>query len=111
MAHAIAQTYIAVTEYRARITAFLLMLCAVMVMYYGVSIYKTISMTVALDKAHMEIAAVTSTVGTLNSTYLDLSRSVTPDKLGEYGLSQGHVSEFISRSTSIGSVALSQHTL
>ena len=105
MSHALAQTYTAVNEYRSRITVVILGLCAALALYYGVSIYMTVTKTVALDAARAQVTALSSSVNKLDGSYLDLSRTITPDKLAGYGLSQGKVSQFISRSASLPRVA------
>lgn len=109
MSHAIAQTYIAVNEYRTKITAFLLIACACMALYYGANVYAMVSRTIALDSLKVKTTELSSAVGKLDSTYLELSRGVTPDKLSAYGLMQTKVSEFISRSNTSKYVAVSTH--
>lgn len=111
MTRAIAQTYNAANDYRAHITASLLGLCAFMALLYGVNIYGTVSGTIALQKTQTQIAALSSTVGGLDSQYMSISQVTTPDSLGKYGLSQGKVSAYISSPASLGRVALSGHEL
>jgi len=57
------------------------------------------------------MASLAGTVQRLDSEYLELSSKVTPDNLKAYGFSQGQVSAYISRTSSLGSVALRGHEL
>jgi hypothetical protein len=80
-------------------------------MLYAVNIYKVISRTVALESVEKQIASLTTSVDGLDSQYLGLTSKISPDTLSDYGLSQGQVSVFISRTTSLGSVASRDHEL
>ncbi len=111
MTRAIAQTYSVANDYRAHITASILGLCAFMALLYGVNIFRTISATMAVQRAESQIATLSSVVGNLDSQYMTISRSATPESLKARGLSQGKVSAFISSPATLGSVALSGHEL
>ncbi|MEI6396806.1 MAG: hypothetical protein WCO48_01915 [Candidatus Taylorbacteria bacterium] len=111
MAKAIAQTYNIANDYRAHITATIFGLCAFLAILYGVNIYKTVFATIALENTEKQVASLSSTVGSLDTQYLSISRAATPSNLKTYGLSQGKVSAYISSPASLGSVALSGHEL
>ncbi|MEA2715519.1 MAG: hypothetical protein QOG91_547 [Candidatus Parcubacteria bacterium] len=111
MIKAISQTYRFAQEYRRQITCVLVIACAVFAYVYAVNIYRVISHTVALEKIEKEAASLSGAVGLLDSEYLDLSSKITPDNLKAYGFSEGQVSAYISRTSSLGSVALRGHEL
>lgn len=111
MTRAIAQTYSVASDYMVQITATILGLCAFMALLYGVNIYRTISATIDLQKAETQVASLSSVVGALDSKYMNISRSTTPDSLKTYGLTQGKVSAFISSPASLSRVASSGHGL
>jgi len=111
MTKALAQTYNAAYEHRLNITYAVLAACAVVTCIYAMNVYRVVSRTVALQQAETRITAVTASVDNLDAQYLELSSSVTPDSLKQYGLSEGQVSAYISRSASLGSVALGGHEL
>ncbi len=107
MTQAIVQTYTTANENRAKITGVVIALCISMAMYYGFNVYKVISKTVTMQSDQSTLSQLSSSVGTLNAQYLQLSSSITPDKFKSYGLSQGKVSQYISRgNSSMGNVAL-----
>ena len=111
MTKAIAQTYGTAREYRLQIMYAVLAVCALLVIAYAVNVYSVISHTVALQKVQAETSALTSDTEKLDSQYLGLSRTVTPDNLRKYGLQEGQVSAYISRTASLGSVAVRGHEL
>ena len=111
MTRAIAITYTATKDNMSTISAIILGLCLCMGVVYGLSIFNTISKTVSLQKAEVQVASMTSAVASLDAQYLSLSRSVTPDKLTTYGLSQGRVSTFIPRNSSMPRVAMANPNL
>ena len=106
MTQAIVGTYNIASEYRAKITSVIIALCISTALVYGFNVYRVVTNTVSIQRDQVTLSQLSSTVGTLNAQYLQLSFSVTPDKLTEYGLTQGKVSQFISRSNSAQSVAL-----
>jgi hypothetical protein len=87
-------------------TGAILILCAFLGLSYGLNLFKTISATVSLQKLDKQIASVSSTIGKLDSEYLQLSRQAAPEAMSKYGLSQGTVSVFISPSSASGRVAM-----
>ena len=105
MTKAIAQTYAVTTEYaheyRLQITYALMAACALMALVYGMNLYGVISRTVALENVNKQIAAVSGKVQTLDAQDLSLSQTVaSQEALKAHGLSQGQVSQYISRSSS-----------
>ena len=111
MTKAIAQTYETANGYRLQIVYAILAVCAVLTVAYAINVYKVVSKTVALQKVQAETATLTSDTEKLDSQYLDLSRTITPDNLKKYGLEEGQVSAYISRTASLGSVAVRGHEL
>ena len=111
MTKVLAQTYSAAHEYQRQITSVLISICAFLVILYAFNVYSVISHTVALESVQKQTAALSSSVDSLDSQYLTLSSKASPDTLKEYGFMQGQVSAFISRTTSLGSVATRAHEL
>jgi len=85
--------------------------CAILIFFYAVNVYRVISHTVALQKVTTSLTSIGSAVGDLDAHYLALSSQVTPDSLSKYGLTQTQVSEFISRTSTLGTVATIGHEL
>ncbi len=111
MTKAIAQTYSIIHEHRLRLTYSLLAGCLFMVILYAANVYAIISRTVALQKISNQTTALENSVNGLDASYLTLSSKITPDSLAAYSMSQGHVSEYISRSTSLSRIAMGGHEL
>jgi len=111
MTKAIAQTYTVAHEYRVQITTALLATCLVLVAIYGANVYMLISRTVALQQTESQINTLSSEVAKLDTQYLQISSAVTPASLKARGFEQGQASAYITRSASLGSVALSGHEL
>ncbi len=111
MTYAIAKTYSVTMQFRKEITFALLAACAFLVLIYSMNVYSVLSNSVALDRAEKEIASLSTSIQELDSKYLAISSELTPDVLGQYGLSRGKASAFITKSTSIGAVALSGNDL
>ncbi len=111
MTKAIAQTYSLVHEYRRRITLALLAGCAFLLLIYAVNVYSIISRTIALEAIQKQTATLTTAVDSLDSEYLKISGRIGPDSLKEYGFTQGQVSVFIPRNSSLGSLAARTHEL
>ena len=109
MAKAIALTYTVAKDYTNKITGTILLLCAFFAILYGINIFKTITRTVSIQRAQTEITALSSQVSALDSQYLKLSASVTPNILASYDLSHGHISHFISMSPTVDHFALTGH--
>lgn len=84
---------------------------AILVLMYGISLYSIISNTVALQQVQKQTEALATEIEVLDGEYLKLSSTITPDTLSAYGLEAGEVSFFISRSNSLGRVALGGHEL
>lgn len=111
MTRAIAHTYRIVHEYRRYITSALFAMCMFLIMSYAVNLYSLISHTIALQRINSEQMSLDSAVQALDTKYISVSRKITPDTLQEYGFKQGKVTAFISRTTSLGRVALAGHEL
>jgi len=109
MTQAIIQTYNTASINRTKITGIIIAFCLSMAIYYGFNVYTIISKTISIQRNQVVLSKLSSEVGTLNSQYLQLSTSVTPDKLKDYGLIQSHVSQYISRNAISQSVALARH--
>ena len=111
MTKTIVKTYTVASEYRKQISYIILCACLVLVAYYAYSIYSVISRTVDLQKVQTEIAIVNKNIEGLDSKYLELSSQITPDGLGTFGFHEGKVSAYISRTVSLGRVALGGNEL
>lgn len=105
MTKIIANAYDMAAERRAAAAAFLLAISAAAAVYYAYAVYGIVSRTAALEKLNSRTAAVSDAVDSLDSAYLKLSRSVTPDMLSAHGLSEGKVSAYIDKSVSTALVA------
>lgn len=110
MTTAIAITYKFAHDYRRQITCVLVIACAAFAYIYAMNIYAVVSHTVALEKVEKQTASLAGAVEKLDSQYLELSSKVTPDNLKAYGFTQGKVSTYIPRTSSLG-VALRGHEL
>ena len=111
MTKAIAHTYTTVHTYRRQITLWLMAACLVCAVIYAANVYSVISHTVALQKIETQSASIESSVRSLDGKYLELSGNITPDLLRSHGFTSGSVSAYITRSASLGSVAISGHEL
>ncbi|MFA6295313.1 MAG: hypothetical protein WC666_02725 [Candidatus Paceibacterota bacterium] len=117
MTKAIAQTYNVVNEYKMRISLIFMAVSVIMMLFYITNVYSVISHTVTIQKINAEITAIEKVVENLDAQYLGLSSKITPDSLNIYGMSQGKVSEYISktsytafgRAVNVSSVAMSAH--
>ncbi|MBU6231091.1 MAG: hypothetical protein KGI45_03880 [Patescibacteria group bacterium] len=89
-------------EHRRQIVCSLLIASSCLAAIYVLNIYSVVSKTVALQRTEKQIASLSQGVEDLDSQYLALSSKITPDSLKEYGLSQVQVSEYISRSSTLG---------
>lgn len=93
-------------EFRLRAAQVLLALSAFLAIMYAANLYSIISDTVALKQIRNQTLSLTTSVEELDSQYLSLASKITPDSLSAYGLATGEVSYFISRTASLGRVAL-----
>jgi hypothetical protein len=89
----------------------LIVVSAVLAYFYATSMYSVISNMVAIEKLQSKTAALSASVSDLDSKYLALSSRLTPDALKSYGLTSGSVSEFVSRTSSLGSAKAEGHEL
>ncbi len=111
MTKALAHTYIIAHEYHRQILGALVAVCGFLLVLYAMNVYSVISHTVALESIQKQTTALATAIDGLDSKYLDLSSKASPDTLKEYGFTQGQISAFISRTTSLGSVASRAHEL
>ena len=111
MTKAFTNIYELASEYRSRINTVLFISCLALVFIYALSIFDIISRTVALEKVHIALVARGSTIKDLDTQYLSITKEITPDILNAHGFKEGEASFYISRSTSLGRVALSGHEL
>lgn len=108
---AISHTYDILKEYRVKITYVLLGSCFFLTFLYVLNVYKVISDTVSLQRMESEVTVLQGKVNELDAEYLALSSKVTPDKLSMYGMRQGKVSEYITKSSSLTRVVSIGHGL
>lgn len=111
MTKALAHTYTTIHGYRRHITWALLATSAVLVAIYAINLYRVISHTIALKQVSAQVASLDASVATLDSQYIALSHTITPDAIAARGFDQGKVSAFISRTASLGRIALAGHEL
>lgn len=119
MTKAIAQTHNLAYEYGMRISLALMIVSIALALFYVINIYVIISRTVAMQKVDSEIKSTENVVKSLDAKYLELSNKIAPDNLGAYDMSQGKVSEYISRGSSsalskvenVSRVAVGSHEL
>jgi hypothetical protein len=98
-------------EFRMKMTQVLMAVCAFLAIMYAANLYSIISDTVALKHLQNQTLALTSSVEELDTEYLSLSSKITPDALNSFGLETGTVSYFISRTGTLGRVALNGREL
>lgn len=111
MTKAIAQTYTTIHGYRRQITLALLATSAVLVTIYAVNLYRVISNTLTIQHITAQVKVLDGSLDKLDSQYIALSHTVTPDAVTAHGFDQGEVSAFISRTASLGQIALAGHEL
>jgi hypothetical protein len=111
MTKALAQTYNIANEHKKRLAYAMIFGCLFLVFIYAMNLYRVISRTVAIQDVNTQTVALAKSVDGLDSRYLELASQATPDKLSEYGMTQGEVTEYISRTASLGRVALGGHEL
>ena len=111
MTKAITQTYTIAHEYRRQITTALLATCMVFALVYAMNLYRVISHTIALQQVNLQANALDASIQHLDAQYIGISSKITPDNIHSYGFNKGQVSAFISRTASLGSVALVAHEL
>jgi hypothetical protein len=105
MNRAIARTFSFHNSYRVFIAYALLGSSIFLALLYSFNLYSIISDTVAVQHLRQQTALLSTAVEELDSEYLKLSSNITPDRLEAYGLSQGKVSLFIPRTSSLGRVS------
>ena len=104
-------SYSALKENLVKITGVFLIGCLFFILIYVVNVYRVITQTVALQKIQNQTAELSTDLERLDSQYLTLSADLTPDNLAAYDMKVGHVSQYISRSASLGRVAVGGHEL
>lgn len=108
---AVTITYTQINEYRSYITYALFAICAILASLYTFNIYKMVSYSVALQRVEVESLKLATAVQKLDTQYIELSNKVTPDLVRSYGMSEGKVANYISRTASLGVVSLSGYEL
>ena len=106
MTKIIANTYSSVNDNKIYVTSAILAACGILVMIYAFNVYKLVSRTVAIESIQTQINSESSSVNSLAVEYLSLSSELTPDTMKSFGMSEGTVSEYISKTASLGRVAL-----
>ncbi len=96
---------------RLKMAQGLIVICAILGLFYAINLYSIISHTVALQHINSSSRALTTEVETLDTQYLALSSKITPDTLKSYGLEKGEVTFFIPRSSSLGHSGVGGHEL
>lgn len=111
MTKAIAQTYRATHRYYANLVYACIGMSLFAILSYASLVYVLISRTVALEKTQSETTALSSSVNKLDAEYIKLTGAITPDMVRAFGMKPGQVSVYITKTASLGSVALSGHEL
>ena len=106
MTKIIAQTYTYTNGYRAYITYALIGMSILLASIYAMNVYAVVSRTVAIRHVSLQSASLSSAVQELDARYLGLSGKITPDAVRLHGMRQGEVSAYISRTPSLGRVAV-----
>jgi len=88
----ISKTYTVSRDYRTNITAVFVVVCACVALMYAVNLYEVIARTVAVKKLNAQTAILSQSVESLDSQYLKLTSSLTPDVVAKHDLTPGHVS-------------------
>ena len=109
MTKAIAQTYTTIHSYRVVIMRMLCVACALATVWYGVNVYEAISRTIVAEHLSGTANVLSNSVNDLGTQYIKLANLASPNSLSSYGMTVAGVSEYIPRSASFGSVALSSH--
>ena len=104
MKAAVANTAEHVNAYRAQITVALLAGAGICALFYAMSLYSLVSRTIAMRQTERATASLSGDVSSLDSQYLKLMSSVTPDMMADHGLSEGTVSAYIKLSQSTASI-------
>ncbi len=111
MTKAITNTYNVAHEYSIQITSALFATCMLLVVLYAINVYVVISRTISLQHTESQVTTMGSQVAQLDAQYLKLSGNITPVALKSHGFNQGQASMYITRTDSLGRVALSAHEL
>src|SRR3989344_8402402 len=107
MTKLIAQTYAYTNNTRAYMTYVLLGLSALMAVIYAANVYAVVSRTVAIKQISNQATEISAVVQALDGKYLELSNRITPESIRAQGMNQGTVSAYISRTATLGKVAIS----
>jgi hypothetical protein len=98
-------------EFRLRAAQILLAGCVLIAVMYAANLYSIVSNTVALKQVKNDTLSLNVSVEELDTQYLALSSKITPDTLDSFGLEAGEVSYFISRTETLGRVAINDREL
>ncbi len=111
MTKAIAHTYTTFYGYRRQISLALMAASMVCALIYAANLYRVISHTLALRQVTAQTAILDTAISKLDTQYISISHTITPESLSARGFEQGKVSAFISRTASLGRIALAGHEL
>ncbi len=115
MTKALAQTYTTIHTYRVNIMRMLCVGCALAIAWYGLNVYSAISRTIIAEHIGANSSALSNSVNTLGSKYIQLANLASPNALTAHDMKVSPVTVYIPRtaslgSASLGSVALSGHS-
>ncbi len=85
-----------------RVTQVLLTGCLVMALLYAYNMYLVITRTVAAQNAEKQTTTLADSVQGLDTQYIALSNKINPDMAKDFGLHEGNVAVYISRTGSVG---------
>jgi len=106
MTKAIAQTLHTANIYRLHISYFLIGVCALLVFAYCINVYTVIAKSTDANTVLKQAQTLENSVKNLDSEYIKMTSNMTPNTLSSYGLSEGKVAAFITKTPATGIVAL-----
>lgn len=106
MTKAITNTLHTANVYRLHISYFLMAVCAFLVFAYCINIYSVIAKSASANDVLKQAQALENSVKSLDAEYIKITSDMTASTLSAYGLSEGKVTAFITKTHSAGLVAL-----
>lgn len=97
MTKAIIKTYDSIQNNLRLINYVFISACLLLLVWYSFSIFSIISKTVAVQKIETEINILNNKINDLDSEYLALTDRINLDKLSDFGMKKGQVSQYITR--------------
>jgi hypothetical protein len=91
------QAYTFTQNYRAMLVSGILCGCFLLSLFYAFTVYRAVSLAVAMQHVNADIRAVDTNVGMLEAQYIAISRTITPDSLVVHGFSKGTVTGYVPR--------------